>query len=288
MPELVRSRSTNAAGGGETRPLRLVVLVVMAMALAGSPVDLCAQAVRGSVVDDLTGEPLRGVVVALEDSTGRVLVRAITPASGAFVFETRESGTFSLQATRLGYLPLRGATVRTRAGQVLDVEVRLRPEPVRIRSVRVRAEARDPGLESMGFYQRREMGIGGFITAEEIRDATPQRVSDVLSRDPSVRILRDFGGDGGIGAVVNFRGRLQGLEGRPCLPTLVLDGSILRRGGGVGAGSPAERVVRLDEMITPEEIAAVELYPSGAGAPARFSGTDARCGVILVWRKRRP
>lgn len=50
---------------------------------------------------------------------------------------------------------------------------------------------------------------------------------------------------------------------------------------------PLEPVVRLDELVHPSDISAIELYPSGAGAPARWSGMDAGCGVIMVWTKRR-
>lgn len=39
-------------------------------------------------------------------------------------------------------------------------------------------------------------------------------------------------------------------------------------------------------LIHPAEIEAIELHPSGAGVPPRFGGMDARCGMILIWRKR--
>lgn len=89
---------------------------------------------------------------------------------------------------------------------------------------------------------------------------------------------------------VVFRGATRGFSGRTCVPTLVLDGIILPRGGPLPRGDSLlgnqTRPLRLDEVIHPAEIEALELYPSGAGAPPRFAGTDARCGVILIWRKR--
>ena len=42
----------------------------------------------------------------------------------------------------------------------------------------------------------------------------------------------------------------------------------------------------LDEVIKPEEIAAIEFYPSSAGIPAQYLERGNRlCGLILVWTK---
>jgi hypothetical protein len=42
----------------------------------------------------------------------------------------------------------------------------------------------------------------------------------------------------------------------------------------------------LDEVIKPEEIAAIEFYPSSAGIPAQYLERANRlCGLILVWTK---
>ena len=153
------------------------------------------------------------------------------------------------------------------------------------------AEARRLALEATGHYERREQGIGRFVDLEAIEDRSPVETTDILRREPAVRLVPDFGGDGGTGTALFFRGAVRGLQpggGRYCVPTLVLDGVKVRDSGPLaGDSATGRRPIRLNELVHPTEILAVELYPSGAGAPLQWSGLDAGCGVVLIWTKRR-
>jgi hypothetical protein len=42
---------------------------------------------------------------------------------------------------------------------------------------------------------------------------------------------------------------------------------------------------QIDEVVTPSDVAAVEIYSSFAGIPAQYFDRSATCGTILVWSR---
>ena len=239
------------------------------------------QGVDGVILDDVEGRPLAGVRVVLVDSAGAEVGRALSDSRGAFRLEVRRQGRFVLRATRLGYAPLRSPLLNVGLDTV-RVELRMQPLPLTLEPVRVEAEARRLALERSGFYARRSLGIGRFMTGDDV-DAGDDRMSEVLRREPSVDVVIDPMSPTGTGSRVLFRGARRGLGpggGHYCYPTLVLDGVRVRSSGSGG--------IALDELVRPAELAGVELYPSGAGAPPQWAGLSAGCGLILLWTSRRP
>lgn len=69
--------------------------------------------------------------------------------------------------------------------------------------------------------------------------------------------------------------------GQICLPTVVLDGVVLRAGG---YRRPAGDLV--DDLLNPFNIEAIEVYPSPAGVPVQYAGYLSPCGVIIAWTRR--
>lgn len=251
-------------------PVPATVCVVLALALSAVPG--AAQSFDGVVLDDATGQPVPGTFVVLLDSAGTPLRSMESDRNGRFSFSVRRAGTYKLEAERLGYEVLASEPLRVRAGDVLELELRLASRPIRLAPLTVTTQRRRIRLERVGFYRRQDMGIGRFMTAEHI-DTRPQfGVTDLLRTEPSVRMLYD---PDRLGWVATFRGAASmRWETAPCLPLLVLDGT---------------RVMDsrwLDELVQPPDIAAIELYPSGNGAPVQYTGLGAPCGVILIWTKR--
>jgi len=39
------------------------------------------------------------------------------------------------------------------------------------------------------------------------------------------------------------------------------------------------------QLIAPQEIAAIEVYPNAASLPAEFRGSTGGCGAIVIWSK---
>jgi hypothetical protein len=57
-----------------------------------------------------------------------------------------------------------------------------------------------------------------------------------------------------------------------CLPMVYLDGMKLGRGN-------------INDVVLPEDLLGVEAYMSAARVPAQYGGSDAACGVILLWTR---
>ena len=50
---------------------------------------------------------------------------------------------------------------------------------------------------------------------------------------------------------------------------------------GVRYGSAAEEVDI--NLFRPEDIEGIEIYRGASNVPSRYTGRDARCGVVLIW-----
>ena len=113
------------------------------------------------------------------------------------------------------------------------------------------------------FYQRREerATFGRFLDSEDIRRRGPVNASDLFRTVPGVSVKNNPAAGG------------NAIRIRNCQPMVWLDG---QRAPGA----------ELDEVIRPEEIAAIEFYPSSAGTPPQYLERENRlCGLILVWTK---
>lgn len=253
--------------------------------------------VRGIILDDKTSVPVadaRILFFVLGDEEPHLLV-AESDSAGMFRVTLPHAGSYRISVSSFGYETLAADRIHVPA-PAPEFELRLIPDAVAIDPLTVTAEAQSVRLTGVGFYTRRAGGTGYFVAEDEILQRTPAKLTDVLRTIPAVRTLSDFGGDGATGAEIYFRNALRGLDsdgGRPCLPTLVFDGAIVRHGGPlpdprkqrIGAARSG-RPIRLDELVHPQNVAGIELYPSGAGVPPQWAGSDAYCGVVLIWTKR--
>jgi len=109
-------------------------------------------------------------------------------------------------------------------------------------------------------------------------------LSDVLrSNGPSLKFIRRFP-EGGL-AIASTRDRAglrQGATGgaAPCLMQIYLDG---RKMWGRSTGGP---VPNIDEFLV-SELGAVEVYYGPAATPTEYSGTDAACGTVVIWTRKK-
>ena len=61
-----------------------------------------------------------------------------------------------------------------------------------------------------------------------------------------------------------------------------LDGNLVIRESEARWVRPPESI---NDYVLPIEIAGIEVYRGAASLPAEFSGSDARCGAIVIWTK---
>jgi hypothetical protein len=218
------------------------------------------QARLSGVVRAPGGAPLANARVSVAGTD----VAGTTSPNGAFSLAGLPAGTYSLEVRALGYAPTRVAVnlSRTRPAAVaVTVNERLST----LETVVVQADRTRLQKDYTGFAERSKRGgFGRFITEADINRRNPMVLTDVLRTVPGVRVVPN----GQFGYTVQGRGN--------CTPDLFIDGMRVLDG-----------TAQIDQLVRPTDVAGVEVYTGGAGAPAQLQGPGgSACGVVAVWSRR--
>jgi hypothetical protein len=202
-------------------------------------------------------------------------ITASLPLLGLIVAAT--TGSASAQALRgrllewPGDRPIAGGTVSLGA-DTLDIEFRLRVMPFALDALEadVRGEgAANPRLADTGFFQRRRIGLGEFLTREDIVERPPtQRITDLLVGMRGVQVTRDG---------IAFRAPGESIMGG-CAPRVYLDGML----SGLALTFDFSGV----NSIPTDAIEAIEVYRGPSEIPPQYGGAQGTCGVVLLWTRR--
>src|SRR5687767_9771573 len=187
------------------------------------------------VITDAAREPVPGAEVTAVDASESAR-GAVTDSRGRFNLGRFPAGPLSLHVRRIGY-EARAVNVNVGVGgRPTSVEIVLLAVPAELAGVSVTADAQGRLRE---FYQRRQerATFGRFLDSEDIRRRGPANASDLFRTVPGVSIKNNPAAGG------------NAIRIRNCQPMVWLDG---QRTPGA----------ELDEVIRPEEIAAIEFYPS--------------------------
>ena len=249
-------------------------LIAAVIAVATFPRLWSAQAssINGRVLSAESGRPIGGAVVALR--TARRETR--TDSLGRFFLPDVRTGEQELQVLAVGYSPAR-ATFAVTAGPPLEVDVELDPLPRvlgRVLTVADRERARNPWYGE--FAGRRAIGLGRFVSREELERAQGRSLDEMLrTRVPGIRIL-DVGG---LSVAGSARGNTA-IDPRRgdarCFVQVIVDNVVRYT---TGAGPPYFDLRSLDAAM----IAGIE-YHSVASTPTEFNrGGNAACGTLVIW-----
>jgi hypothetical protein len=220
-----------------------------------------AQRERGSIVGRIVDShhqsiPAAEVFLFVGDSVVRY---ARSDSSGAFELTPIAVGTHAVVVRRLGFKERRVDVIVARLQPPTTVDVVLIAIPAELEQVRVEASIDESKGKLREFYEHRARAQFGYFFGPENLDRDKLRnTSDIMRRVPGAQLL-----PARFGHRVLFRG---------CRPLVWIDGQ-----RAVGA--------ELDEISNPQDIAAIEIYPSMAGLPPQYVGPDSRCGVIVVWTR---
>lgn len=245
--------------------------------------------ITGSVLTRAGRAPIEGVSVTLSDSLGRPITSAMTNAEGTFQIPHPGSGQqFSLLAEHIGFSDARGE-VGFGSRDELRVELLMDTRAIELEPIVV-VERRRDYLAEMGYYLRKDRGLGKFYERDVIERYRPSLLTDVLRRTPGVQI-KGFGRSGDVEMTSakragGFEGSAfyadaEGTGGLKCLPGVFLDGALIRPGG-----DPEGTYTPLNEIVQPEAIEAIEVYRRISEVPPRYAGQHASCGVIAIWTTR--
>ena len=238
---------------------------------------LFAEATTGRLVGRLRdARSHRPVAAAAVSVTGR-REEAQSNRRGNFVLSALPVGEYELSIRHLGYAPLTHTVTVTR-GHTTEVDVRLSPDPVELAPL-VATVTRLRRLETQGFYERKYWGelIGGgtFFTVQDIERRNPFLITSLIADAPGVRVRC---GGRARSCKVYSRRISTGFGGRGCEMTVYVDGTPVIQPG-------RSSVTTIDEFVLPIEVGGVEVYPGAASLPAEFSGSDSRCGAIVISTK---
>lgn len=101
-----------------------------------------AQTVTGHIVASTDRSAVSGAIVALLDTTGRVVVSGLAEADGAFRLDAPRSGRYSVRVDRVGFRSSTSAPVLVADGETVDVPIAIASEGISLLAVRVSADRR--------------------------------------------------------------------------------------------------------------------------------------------------
>jgi len=125
------------------------------------------------------------------------------------------------------------------------------------------------------------MGIGYFLTREDLEKRQSWRMTEVISQMPGASLLRTTSGHAYVSSAHASTSLGPGGRASICLAVVNLDGV------KVYAGKRGEAPFDINSVQT-TELEAIEYYASAVEAPAQYAGQDVSCGVLLMWTRISP
>jgi hypothetical protein len=217
--------------------------------------------VSGTITSVASKAPVEGAVVAILNGP-----ETKTNSEGKFTITNAPLGTRMLEVRAIGYYPDRRYV--NVVGDEAPVSISLSTLKAVLDTVKIMAKRLPNGPDDGGFLQRRKMGQGKYITAQDMLRFPVTNTSDVFRRIAGLRYELDQYGQ----PVVKMRGAFE----EYCTPQIYLDG----RNMTVFGGSTAD----IDDWVNPSEVKGIEVY-NEATVPPQFTEGLHGCGAIVIWTK---
>jgi TonB family protein len=234
--------------------------------------SLAAMPNRARAQDPL---PPGTISVSVRDSLGRSIsgaeltvdgtpVRGVTDDRGELRFTAVRGGPATVRIRRLGFKPTSVDVIIDQRVPATSI-VTLSPIAQVLAPIVVKGGTNYTGRMA-GFYQRRDLGIGHFVSRERLERDNPAQLTDVFRRLPGVQITSTRT----IRNAIRFRG-----NGGQCWPLVWLDGAPL---------PTAEFDL---DFLSPQSVEGIEVYSGVSQIPPQFMGARGlgSCGVIVVWSR---
>jgi hypothetical protein len=167
-------------------------------------------------------------------------------------------------------------------GTTAGVSIALATAAPTLDTVRTRAVAE---LDLAGFESRRVSGNGGkFITATEIEQQNPSRLSQVLTGVPGIIVARDTRSTymQEMNVISHRSLGSSPLNPQGCEVSFFVDGMLVPDGAKEFMGPGG-----IDVAVLPRDVLGIELYLGFANVPPAFQRSKSGCGTVLIWTKRR-
>lgn len=212
---------------------------------------------RGAVLTSAGARPLAGAHVAIDEGP-----EVTADAGGEWMIPDAPAGTRIVTVRAVGYYPERRVVdIATNAAPMRSSLSTLKAvlDTVKVNATLLYDRDRN------GFQQRRRMGIGHFLTREEIARRHAIETTDLFRTMLGIRVVQA----GAFDSVLLMRG---GGFSPWCRPATFVDGMRIELTGG-----------DLNSWVQPDHITGVEVYAAGQ-APVQYQ-TLTGCGSVLTWTR---
>jgi hypothetical protein len=247
-----------------------------------------ATAFTGKVQMDSTGVAVADAEVMLSD----LGLSALTNARGEFRIDGVAAGTHQVQVRKIGYaftsqdvdFAAGGPTTRTLIVSRITT----------LDSVNVTATTHPVDEEMRNFEEHRKIGLGKFLTRDDLAKQPNAKASTLLGQFPGIQIT--YGPPGVAWLLGNSRGA-KSIRAPDCKPPREDDPASDR-----GMVKPCPEYcyphvfvdgVDIAKMFVPninryvsDDLIGVEYYNGGARLPAEYNVLNARCGVVVLHTRR--
>jgi Carboxypeptidase regulatory-like domain/TonB-dependent Receptor Plug Domain len=252
------------------------------------------------VVTDSTGLPLANATVTIDAL--RLTARA--GDQGEYRLTAIPLGTHLVTVRALGYEPAT-LTIDFPAVAERTRTFALRLTRTTLDSVEVKAVRIDPRMTE--FEEHRKLGLGHFITSQQLRKQEGQRLSSIVAMVPGLGLVNGRANQ----AWVLSKRKTGSLSGGRCRPWDASPSGLPPRGGSMYTPSQAEMSqgitcacyaqVYLDgQLMNPgmpadpfdvnslptHQIEAIEYYSGPSQTPSKYSRLNSPCGVYVMHTRR--
>jgi hypothetical protein len=213
---------------------------------------------RGRVVDSETGLPVIGANVQVRKNAA-----IKTDSTGVFVAADIPGGDAQITITMLGFLPGQ-FKVHVPNGGVSEKTFSLDFTGQKLPQVVVQARATQMSSRYSDFEARRGRGQGAFLRWDQLTDERFGSVGDALKSIRGVRMQCNQ---------QTFECYAVMARSPQCKPVWIIDGM---------------EAQMFHENTPIRDIYGIEIYRGPGEIPGEYSGSNAACGVIIMWTKSRP
>ena len=212
-----------------------------------------------------------GLIFLTKDSL--IYDLSITDKIGNYCFNNVKLDSFSIRTMRYGYIDIKTGPFIFNNSDTFRLFIELEVTPISMEPIIKIDEKIDPQLERIGFYQRKEEGSGYCYTKEDIEQTSVHQISDFFNRIPGIVV----GKSGFSSYITSTRYKNSSIKKDYIPISVYIDGAKLYM----------DSSTQIDiNIVDPQHIKAIEVYPSSARAPAIYGGMADAGGVILIWTGR--
>lgn len=262
-------RAAASAKTGATFAIALLALANAAVAQSSETRQPAASPphLRGLVLDKTSHDPVVSAQVVL-DADGRVVS---SDSTGAYDIADVPAGAVALTVHAPGFAVAHYVVRLLGSGDwkqdfELDSTKAAARTVAQLAPVKVTAQAPDFDYRLRDFEIRRASGRGQYLTDEQIQASGAANIQD------AVRTMRGVLLDCAGTVFAECRIRMARAPER-CMPEYYIDG-------------------QLDNYFGPKtpirDVVGIEVYTGPSDVPGEFAGTNAGCGVVVLWTRSGP